>query len=262
MTANLTHKKYFFFDIDGTLVSTLGSEQVSASTRQAIDSLQAQGHFCAISTGRAQYHALGFGKKIGIDNLVSDGGNGVTINGRLISLTPLPHDKCAALARECDQKGFLWAISDQNRPVCCTKFPDFGRIVGDKYMRSHVVPDLDIQNYPALYKMFTLCKPGDEGELTSLSALRWARYESDLVIVEPMNKSVGIQKILDLYDVSDEDVVVFGDAENDLSMFRPEWTCIAMGNAIPELKERATFVTKDAADDGIAYALRHFGWIE
>ncbi len=261
MAERADHKKYFFFDIDGTLTARPGSTQVPASTKQAIKDLQSAGHFCAVSTGRAQYHAMEFGEIVGINNLVSDGGNGVTLDGRLICQIPLPHEKCAALAEECDQKGFLWAILDQNRPVCCTKFPDFGRIVGDKYMRSDVVPDLDMQDYPDIYKMFVPCEPGSEAVLRSLSELTWARYDSDLVIVEPMNKAAGIRKIQELCSVADEDVVVFGDAANDLSMFLPEWTRIAMGNGIPELKERADFVTKDAADDGIAYALRHFGWI-
>ncbi len=261
MTDRATHKKYFFFDIDSTLTARPGSSKVPASAKEAINELQSRGHFCALATGRAQYHAKEFGEIVGINNLVSDGGNGVTINGRLICQIPLPHEKCTALAEECDQKGFLWAILDKNRPVCSTKFPDFGRIVGDKYMRSDVVPDLDMQDYPNIYKMFVPCKPGSESVLHSLTALTWARYDSDLVIIEPMNKSVGIRRILDLCSASDEDVVVFGDAANDLSMFMPEWTRIAMGNAIPELKEQADFVTKGAAYDGIAYALRHFGWI-
>ena len=36
---------------------------------------------------------------------------------------------------------------------------------------------------------------------------------------------------------------------------------IAMGNAIDELKEVATFVTKNCDDDGIEYACQHFHWI-
>ncbi|MEI3234431.1 MAG: HAD hydrolase family protein [Intestinibacter bartlettii] len=57
-----------------------------------------------------------------------------------------------------------------------------------------------------------------------------------------------MKSILDYYHAPYEDAVVFGDNKNDLKMFRDEWTSIAMGNAIDELKERATFVTKDAVD--------------
>ena len=54
---------------------------------------------------------------------------------------------------------------------------------------------------------------------------------------------------------------VFGDEKNDLSMFIPEWTSIAMGNGIDELKKKATYVTTDANKDGIYNACVHYGWI-
>ena len=45
-------------------------------------------------------------------------------------------------------------------------------------------------------------------------------------------------------------------------MFRDEWTSIAMGNAIDELKEKATYVTTPCDQDGIYNACVHFGWIK
>ena len=58
-----------------------------------------------------------------------------------------------------------------------------------------------------------------------------------------------------------EDVVVFGDDYNDLIMFKPEWTSIAMGNACEKLKKKADFITKKSTEDGIQYACQYFGWI-
>lgn len=76
-----------------------------------------------------------------------------------------------------------------------------------------------------------------------------------------MNKAKGIYRVLDHFGASPEDVVVFGDNYNDLSMFMPEWISIAMGNAVPELKEKAQYVTTQIDEDGIFNACRHFGWI-
>ena len=45
-------------------------------------------------------------------------------------------------------------------------------------------------------------------------------------------------------------------------MFTDEWTSIAMGNAIDEVKEVATYITKSNQEDGIEYACKHFGWID
>lgn len=54
-----------------------------------------------------------------------------------------------------------------------------------------------------------------------------------------------------------EEVAVFGDADNDISMFEePAFYKVAMGNAIDELKQRANLVTKNNNDDGIVYAVK------
>ena len=57
------------------------------------------------------------------------------------------------------------------------------------------------------------------------------------------------------------DVVVFGDAVNDLVMFDPMWFSIAMGNGMEELKQKADYVTAKNTDDGIEKACKKFGWI-
>lgn len=63
------------------------------------------------------------------------------------------------------------------------------------------------------------------------------------------------------FHIADRDIVVFGDGMNDRSMFRREWIRIAMGNAKPELKALASYITDRADEDGIYNACRHFGWI-
>ena len=68
--------------------------------------------------------------------------------------------------------------------------------------------------------------------------------------------------MFDYFNGDYQDVVVFGDEKNDLSMFSDEWTSIAMGNAIDELKQKATYITDSCDKDGIYNACKHFGWIE
>ena len=62
-----------------------------------------------------------------------------------------------------------------------------------------------------------------------------------------------------LSDASVGDVVVFGDSKNDLSMFLDKWTKVAMGNASPELKAKADYITSDVDKDGIYHACAALG---
>lgn len=78
------------------------------------------------------------------------------------------------------------------------------------------------------------------------------------MIIEPVHKERGIMEIQKRFHIPDEDIVVFGDGMNDRTMFRKEWLRIAMGNAKPELKALASYITDRADEDGIYNACRHF----
>ena len=254
-------RKYFFFDIDGTLVPKAGGTEIPAGTKAAMEELRRQGHFLAIATGRSQFLASGLCRELGFEYMVSDGGNGIVLEGKLIGIEPLPRHLCLELAAQCEARGFSWAVSPENSDIRLTKDSRFADRAGSYYMKTVVKPDLEIESFPEILKMFVACAPGEEEQIPALQILPWIRYQPEYIFVEPTDKSVGVRRVMDYYQAPYEDAVVFGDGRNDLTMFVPEWTCIAMGNAVEELKQRADFVTKNADDGGIEYALRHFGWI-
>lgn len=255
-------RKYFFFDIDGTLVPGSGMNEVPADTRAALAQLEANGHFLAIATGRAHCLSVGQMKSLGFHNMVSDGGYGVTINDELLGIEPLNREACIALADECDAKCIPWGCGIEDDPVRITNSQRFCELTDGHYQVARVVPDFDIHEQPRILRMFVALDHDIEETLPSIRRLPWMMYEGmHYVYVEPQSKGRGIRRIMERFGARDEDVVVFGDSKNDLSMFLPEWTCIAMGNATPELKAQADYVTLDADKDGIGHALRHFGWI-
>ena len=256
-------KKYFFFDIDGTLTETLqGKMQVPESTKLALKKLEENGHFLAIATGRSYAMSKDIMKFLGFHNMVSDGGHGVTINDELLGIEPLNFEDCCALYEECEAKGIPVGISVTDELHRLVPDHRFQQQTQDIYLQSIVVPGLNPRNYDKIYKMYVACLPGVEQKLETLKALPWCRFWDAYIFVEPGDKSKGIKKIMDYFGGDYKDVVVFGDQKNDLSMFRDEWTSIAMGNAVDELKEKADFVTKDINEDGIYYACKKFGWIE
>lgn len=255
-------KKYFFFDIDGTLTTCNPGGIVPESTRRTLAELRRRGHFVCIATGRSQAKALEYTQALGFDNVVSDGGNGLTIGGKLLEIKPLPLTLCRQLIAECEAKGFPWGVSTGNLPYRTCKDGAFWDATHDTFMKTLIAPDFDYTRAPVIYKVYVACTEEQERSLETLPALPFARYHREYIFVEPDDKSIGIRRMMDALGAPYEDVVVFGDAKNDLKMFRPEWTSIAMGNAIDALKCKATFVTRRSDDDGIEYACRHFGWID
>ncbi len=256
-------KKYLFFDIDGTLaISGYGQTRIPDSTKYALRKLKEAGHFIAISTGRAQFMAVSIMKELGFHNMVSDGGMGITINDELLGITPLNRDLVIALVKECIQKDFIWGLQTDNsntRKVPDNRFMDYTH---DTYLESEIVDGLDPADYPEIYKMYVACAPGDEEQLETLKLPPWCRFHKQYIFVEPTDNAFGIRKVLAHFGGDPADVVVFGDAKNDLSMFIDDWTCVAMGNGCDEIKARADFITRDVDDDGILYACEELGLFE
>ena len=101
-------KKYFFFDIDGTLTTPLTADYPE-STREAVKELIRRGHFVSLATGRMQADALEVARTLGISALVSDGGNAVTIDGKILYDEGLPLSDCIRTLSDIDEEKHPWA---------------------------------------------------------------------------------------------------------------------------------------------------------
>jgi len=67
--------------------------------------------------------------------------------------------------------------------------------------------------------------------------------------------------LADHLGVANQDIVAFGDNQNDTEMLAAAGTGIAMGHAPANVKEAADWVTGDLDSDGIATGLKHIGWL-
>ena len=74
-------------------------------------------------------------------------------------------------------------------------------------------------------------------------------------------KAVGMQFFSELFGILPEEMMAFGDAQNDMDMLEYVGIGIAMGNAEEGLKEIADYVTMSVDENGIQFALQKFGII-
>lgn len=251
-------RKFIFFDIDGTLTNDNPGGIVLPSTRKALQKLRENGHFVALATGRGHHFAQPFMEEHGFENMVSDGGNGITINKKLIDIEPLERQLALQLIAELMEKKIHFNVALDNTPtVYSLKGLEFSNQLGKEVL---IIEDFN--KVEKIYKIFIEATPVQEKELKIIHKIGYMRYHGSNLIVEPLEKFRGIKRVVEHMKGSLEDVVVFGDGKNDVSMMQQAAMSVAMGNAIDEVKKIATYITKSNTEGGILHACQHFGWID
>lgn len=71
-----------------------------------------------------------------------------------------------------------------------------------------------------------------------------------------VNKALGLEHLLDHFDMTFRDLVAFGDADNDAEMLRAAGDGVAMANALPQIKKIADHQTLTNNEDGVAHYLK------
>ena len=252
-------KKYFFFDIDGTL--SVGQTMVMPeSAVRCLEQLRANGHFTALATGRLQASAARFAAQHSFTDFVADGGYSLTLGGKIVEMKSLPAADCIALIDRLETAGIPWAVTPVNERICVTTDKRDLDAAPPEYFPTRYDPAFDYRTLQVLYKVNIACTAEQECNI-DFGSLPTVRYNRDILLVEPTEKQNGIRRMVERLGIPNEDVVIFGDGTNDVCMFGQGWFSIAMGNARDALKRMADYVTDPVDQDGLWNACRHFGWI-
>lgn len=254
--------KAAFFDIDGTLYSHK-TWQVSKSTRKALEMLQKQGVLLFTATGRH----ISIIEYLLQDCVSFDGY--VTLTGqicldrekRLFYENPIPQEDADEIAHLFAEKKILLTFIEQNRRYINFVTEDIRKSLGGK---SPFVPPVDVYRGASLYQASgSFGKEEARRLLPGVKNCRFTQWKPDATDIIPASggKMIGIQKLLEHYQLSSEEIIAFGDGENDIDMLEFAKIGVAMGNSPAEVKEHADYVAGDIDSEGIADALRHFDFI-
>lgn len=250
--------KIIFFDIDGTIIDHVNKE-IPKSTIDSLLKLQENNHKVAIATGKNPTFIETFLKdfNIKIDTYVALNGNYVVVNNKVVSTNYLNELAVEKLCKYCLEKDYPFSIINIDSRV--TLFKD-NQAISDYYSGfsldyPKVIDKIDSYK---LFQMTIMVNDEIQDQLKNMfQDLEFVRMSVHGLNVVATNgtKDRGIIDVLNNSSYSLEDVIVFGDGLNDISMFKLAPISVAMKNGNDKLKEYATFVTSDISDNGIKNAL-------
>lgn len=257
-------RKYFFFDIDGTLTDGKGFfAKIPSSTKEAIRQLKSKGHIVGIATGRPYVSSKHYAQEAGIDYMVCNGGYACYVEGQCVESKGMNREDCQRLIEECLRKNIGFCVATSEHFHFITHDDTFTNSIDQSEFHELLTVDesLVYEELPEIYRILIAMRKGEEGRIEDYGPLVPSRYNTSYVIIEPDDKYQGVLTMLKHVQGDPSDVVVFGDGVNDIKMFEHAAFSIAMGNAVDELKAIADYVTSGCDEDGIQQALRHFHWI-
>lgn len=251
--------KAAFFDVDRTLFSS-AEKGIPASTLQAIASMQKRGILCVMATGRNW-------SSINPQNFYGACFDAfITVNGHFCfdrSLKPFFSKPLEGL------EPVLAVFAERSIPLMIVEdFDLYFNLIDDRVRGGTLLsPDqLRVGEYSGnrVYQVTAYIDPCEDEALASrlpgFKVLRWGPWAADIVN-EDIDKVVGVREYIRQQGIRPDEIIAFGDSDNDVEMIRYAGIGVAMGNANQNARDAADYVTRSVDDDGVVHALRHFGLI-
>ena len=255
-------------DLDGTLNND--EKRITPRTRDALMAAQEAGIRLALASARPspglykERDALRMQEHRGV--LMSYNGGRIVdaASGETLFETSMPMEEARSVLRALeklpvtpilddgrqfyvtDRTGFKVDYECRNNGMICDEVANLADFL--HFAPVKILMSVDPAQIAEVQKRIAALLPDD------LTVVQTAAFYLE-VIPRAINKGQGILDICRALQMKPEEVVAFGDAENDIPMLRAAGVGVAMGNADPAVKAAADMVTLSNNEDGIAFAL-------
>lgn len=283
--------KLVAIDLDGTLLDSYGN--ISQKNKSVIEAVKRKGTKVIIASGRNKTSALSFSKDINSSEYVICN-NGATLydikNNKNIYNQYIDKKKALDIIKICDENSIFYSIytedfviantmnynvlffesengktleeqrtnikiikdvysyikENENVNVLKMNICDNNKIIFDRIIsKLKNIKEVNVLDVEHMTKK--IIKTGTE-EVT-------IEYYYTEITSEGVNKWNAISRLIDILNISKEEIITIGDNANDIMMIKEAGMGVIMGNAAPYLKDCANFETKTNNEDGVAEAL-------
>lgn len=260
------------FDLDGTLLNS--KHEISEYSLLAIQELLKKQIVVAIASGRIFTMLEGYTHQLGHQGYVISSNGGAIddlsthTSVKQIYLDPKDSEYlvkyCYDQQIECNilkRKTCYFPIQS----VRISRFDNYNRIALEKELSpilfkryEYTIDDYEAIEKILIYENNSMKVRKVKKFIENHTQLTYTSSGDGLLDVssKEVSKGSAVEVIASELKIPMHQVCVFGDYDNDVSMFKVSGLAVAMGNASPAAKKHADFVTLSHDDEGIAYAIR------
>jgi len=255
-------------DMDDTLLDASSSltPRTLSALRQAMDA----GAMISLSSGRMPESMLPFAESIGV-NAPMILFNGALIydhrTGEILYSNPIPAETALAVAKMIEAEGVYIQVYPGKGYYCHRRCEHT-----DRYEASIRVPCTEL-GVPVsewmtggMIKMLAIATPEI---IDALQAKLRAAFPSGVnfmkskahyleIVGEGIDKGSAIRVLADKLNLSCDEIMAFGDGQNDATMLEAAGLGVAMENAVAECKAAAQLIAPRNTDDGVAQVIEQF----
>ncbi|NLW23523.1 MAG: HAD family phosphatase [Tissierellia bacterium] len=268
--------KLIAIDMDGTLLNS--NNQISKKNREIIFKAINKGIHIVLATGRILKSALQYWESMELSSPI------IACNGAIISSgngqdiiyeNPIGIESCKKVIELAEEYGIYYHFYDKD--TFYTREPNeellrlYGYFEGElkenKINIEILESPLEVldEKKPKVYKFIFIENNRDklldfrkklnniEGISTSSS---W--YNNIEVMKEGVSKGKGLEYLIERLNIDKSEIMVIGDNENDISMFKIAGLAVAMENGEDILKRIAHTITDTNNEDGVANAIEKY----
>ncbi|MBR3458910.1 MAG: HAD family phosphatase [Selenomonadaceae bacterium] len=260
--------KLFVTDLDGTLLPS--GREVSKENIRAVQEAVARGVVVTIATGRMYRASLPIARSLEVDVPI------ITYNGALIKSVQgevfysnfLSPENILEVLEFCHGKG--WHVQLYSDDVlyyaeenCYSESYETlqqikGQAVGWQELAKrtvHVTKLLSVSDSQEETDERVRILQAEFGSRLSIMKSHPLYTE----IINPgISKAAGLERLAAELGIDIRDTMAIGDSDNDIPMLKAAGKSVAMGNALPNVKDVCDYVTGSCEDNGFAEAIRRY----
>ena len=252
-------------DVDNTII-TPGKDRMSSRTKEAFHKAIAKGILVFVNTGR-HYTFLqpSLFEDLPLEYIGTiNGGCLVKRDGTVLSKHPMSLETMNHIIEFSEEYDIGLGFKFEDAVVTYHNYDKFieGYTKGKERETKLVIKDDEKKTHHLTYGLplgvFFVC---DEdalfphvNEIPEIT-IAWSHRDGFDAFLKSVNKAAVIEEVLEREGWTWEQVIGFGDAENDIPFLEKAGIGVVVGNAKDHVKEYADYITDTCDNDGVAKAL-------